>query len=229
RAGRTAHAARGALLTARCLACRGRYRAGGGERRRRLGEDRRGEGLHGRVGGLADRVLLRPLQRLRRIQRTAAAPRGRHAQLDRQRGLRRASGRGPCDRGSRQRDPPVDLRQRRAGARSARPPLSRRARPTPPPAGHPAVRELGRDRVYAAVSRRTLDGKNPNGWIPEQKIGVDEALRAYTWGNAFATFDERTRGVLAPGYDADVVVLDRNLFTLPADSLDQAGVRCTIV
>ena len=83
--------------------------------------------------------------------------------------------------------------------------------------------------VYAAVSRRTLDGKNPNGWIPEQKIGVDEALRAYTWGNAFATFDERTRGVLAPGYDADVVVLDRNLFTLPADSLDQARVRCTIV
>src|SRR5881398_1802426 len=83
--------------------------------------------------------------------------------------------------------------------------------------------------VYAAVSRRTLDGKNPNGWIPEQKIGVDEALRAYTWGNALATFDERTRGVLAPGYDADVVVLDRNLFTLPADSLDQAGVRCTIV
>src|SRR5213080_4017769 len=83
--------------------------------------------------------------------------------------------------------------------------------------------------VYAAVSRRTLDGKNPNGWIPEQKIGVDEALRAYTWGNAFATFDDRTRGVLAPGYDADVVVLDRNLFTLPADSLDQARVRCTIV
>src|SRR5437899_4373980 len=79
--------------------------------------------------------------------------------------------------------------------------------------------------VYAAVSRRTLDGQNPNGWIPEQKIGVDETLHAYTSGNAFATFDERTRGVLAPGYDADVVVLDRNLLTLPADSLDQARVR----
>src|SRR5690242_19792554 len=83
--------------------------------------------------------------------------------------------------------------------------------------------------VYAAVSRRTLDGKHPDGWIPEQKIAVDEALRAYTWGNAFATFDERTRGVLAPGYAADVVVLDRDLFTLPADSLDQARVRYTIV
>jgi len=83
--------------------------------------------------------------------------------------------------------------------------------------------------VSAAVSRRTLDGKHPEGWVPEQKLAVDEALRAYTAGDAFATFDERTRGALAPGYDADLVVLDRDLFTLPADSLDQARVRCTIV
>jgi len=65
--------------------------------------------------------------------------------------------------------------------------------------------------------------------VPEQKIGVDEALHAYTAGNAFATFDERARGTLAPGYDGDLVVLDRDLFTLPADSLDQARVRYTIV
>jgi predicted amidohydrolase YtcJ len=83
--------------------------------------------------------------------------------------------------------------------------------------------------VYAAVTRRTLDGKNPTGWVPEQKISVEEALRAYTAGNAYATFDEATRGTLAPGHQADVVVLDRNLFTLPADSLDQAHVRLTIV
>jgi len=83
--------------------------------------------------------------------------------------------------------------------------------------------------VSAAVSRRTLDGKHPEGWVPEQKLAVDEALRAYTAGDAFATFDERTRGALAPGYDADLVVLDRDLFTLPADSLDQARVRYTIV
>jgi len=83
--------------------------------------------------------------------------------------------------------------------------------------------------VYAAVTRRTLDGKNPNGWVPEQKISVSEALRAYTEGNAYATFDEGKRGTLAPGRYADVVVVDRNLFTLPPDSLDQAKVRVTIV
>jgi predicted amidohydrolase YtcJ len=83
--------------------------------------------------------------------------------------------------------------------------------------------------VYAAVTRRTLDGKNPNGWVADQKISVAEALRAYTAGNAFATFDEHTRGVLAPGYDADVVVLDRNLFTMPPESIATARVRATIV
>jgi len=82
--------------------------------------------------------------------------------------------------------------------------------------------------VYAAVTRRTLDGKNPEGWVPEQKISLGEALRAYTAGNAYATFDEAKRGTLAPGADADVVVLDRNLFTLPPDSLDRARVRYTI-
>jgi len=83
--------------------------------------------------------------------------------------------------------------------------------------------------VYAAVTRRTLDGKHPDGWVPEQKITVGEALRGYTAGNAYATFDEAKRGTLAPGGDADLVVLDRNLFTMPTDSLDQARVRYTIV
>src|SRR5213078_2709617 len=82
--------------------------------------------------------------------------------------------------------------------------------------------------VYAAVTRRTLDGKNPTGWVPEQKITVGEALRAYTAGNAFATFDEKQRGALAPGYYADVVVVDRNLFAIPAESLAAARVRVTI-
>src|SRR5206468_5165829 len=82
--------------------------------------------------------------------------------------------------------------------------------------------------VYAAVTRRTLDGKNPAGWVPEQKISVGEALRAYTYGNAWATFNEQKWGTLAPGRFADVVVLDRDLFTLPSDSLDRARVRYTI-
>jgi len=83
--------------------------------------------------------------------------------------------------------------------------------------------------VYAAVTRRTLDGKHPSGWVPEQKITVGEALRAYTEGNAYATFNEKKWGTLAPGYDADLVVVDRNLFTMPPDSLDRAMVSYTVV
>ncbi|MBI1967917.1 MAG: amidohydrolase family protein [Gemmatimonadetes bacterium] len=83
--------------------------------------------------------------------------------------------------------------------------------------------------VYAAVTRRTLDGRHPNGWVPEQRITVAEVLRAYTAGNAWALFAEQKWGTLAPGYYADVVVVDRNLFTMPADSLDRVRVRYTIV
>ena len=83
--------------------------------------------------------------------------------------------------------------------------------------------------VYAAVTRRTLDGKNPNGWVPEQKVTVAEALRAYTWGNAWATFAEHRSGTLVPGNFADVTVLDRDLFDLPPDSLERARVRYTFV
>lgn len=83
--------------------------------------------------------------------------------------------------------------------------------------------------IAAAVTRRTTDGKNPGGWIPNQKITVAEALRAYTWANAYAVFMEKQRGTLAPGMLADVVVIDRNLFTTPPDSLEQARVRVTVV
>ena len=83
--------------------------------------------------------------------------------------------------------------------------------------------------VYAAVTRRTLDGKNPGGWVPEQKISVGEALRAYTSGNAWATFNEQNWGTLAPGRFADVVVLDRDPFAVPAESLGTIKPRFTIV
>jgi len=83
--------------------------------------------------------------------------------------------------------------------------------------------------VYAAVTRRTLDDKHPEGWVPEQKISLAEALRGYTAGPAYATFDDGTRGVLAPGREADLVVLDGNLFRVPPDSLDRVRVRYTIV
>jgi predicted amidohydrolase YtcJ len=79
--------------------------------------------------------------------------------------------------------------------------------------------------IYAAVTRRTLDGKNPQGWIPDQKITVEEALQAYTGGNAYGVFAERSRGKLAPGYKADLVVLDQDLTAIRPEAL--AGVKVT--
>jgi predicted amidohydrolase YtcJ len=82
--------------------------------------------------------------------------------------------------------------------------------------------------VYAAVTRRTLDDRNPGGWIPAQKISVDEALRAYSVGNAYALFRERELGTLAPGKLADIAVLDHDLLTMPPESLATARVATTI-
>ena len=82
--------------------------------------------------------------------------------------------------------------------------------------------------VYAAVTRRTLDNKNPGGWVPDQKITVGEALRAYTYGNAWATFNEQKWGTLAPGRFADVVVLDHDPFAVQPESLGTIKPRYTI-
>ncbi len=83
--------------------------------------------------------------------------------------------------------------------------------------------------IYAAVTRRTLDGKNPKGWVPGEKITVEEALRAYTAGNAYAVFAEDRRGKLAPGYLADLVLLDRDLTRIPPEEIGQAAVKATVV
>ncbi len=83
--------------------------------------------------------------------------------------------------------------------------------------------------VSVALTRRTSDDKNPTGWVPGQKITLGEALRAYTAGNAWAVFAEQRWGTLAPGRDADVIVLDRNLFTMAPESLATARVVVTIV
>ena len=83
--------------------------------------------------------------------------------------------------------------------------------------------------IRAAVTRQTLDGKNPEGWVPEQKISVEEALRAYTGSNAYAVFAEGSRGVLKPGYRADLVVLDRDITRIPPATIDQAKAVVTVV
>lgn len=83
--------------------------------------------------------------------------------------------------------------------------------------------------IWAAVTRQTLDGKNPGGWLREQKITVEEALRAYTATNAYATFGESRRGTLAVGKLADFAMIDRDLRKIPADSIRTAKIRTTVV
>ena len=82
--------------------------------------------------------------------------------------------------------------------------------------------------IYAAVTRRTLDGKNPGGWIPEQKITVEQALRAYTGANAYGVFAEGTRGRLRVGYRADLVLLDQDPFAVAPEALETLQVKVTI-
>lgn len=83
--------------------------------------------------------------------------------------------------------------------------------------------------IYAAVTRRTIDGKNPNGWVPEQKIKVEEALRAYTIDAAYAGFSEKSLGSIEPGKLADMVILGRDLFETPPKELNAVPIRKTIV
>jgi predicted amidohydrolase YtcJ len=83
--------------------------------------------------------------------------------------------------------------------------------------------------IYAAVTRRTLDDRNPNGWVPEQKVGVEEALRAYTIDAAYASFDEKLKGSIERGKLADIVVLDRDLTKIAPETIRDARVRFTIV
>ena len=83
--------------------------------------------------------------------------------------------------------------------------------------------------IYAAVTRRTLDGANPGGWVPSQKITVEQALRAYTAGSAYAGFQEGDRGMLKAGMLADLVMIDRDLTRIPPETIKDAQVLLTMV
>ena len=83
--------------------------------------------------------------------------------------------------------------------------------------------------IYAAATRRTLDGKNSEGWVPEQKITVAEAVRAYTMGSAFAEFQENVKGSITPGKVADLVILSRDVFTIDPKEIEQVKVMWTLV
>jgi len=79
------------------------------------------------------------------------------------------------------------------------------------------------------VTRRSLDDRNRNGWVPEEKITVEEAMKSYTIANAHASFDESRKGSLETGKLADVVVLDRDIFSIPPVQIPQASVLYTII
>ena len=83
--------------------------------------------------------------------------------------------------------------------------------------------------IYAAVTRRTLDDANPDGWVPEQKISVEQALRAYTYEGAFASFEEDKKGTLKAGMLADLVLLDRDLTEIAPNEIRDVQVLKTIV
>ena len=83
--------------------------------------------------------------------------------------------------------------------------------------------------LYAAVTRRTLDGAHPEGWIPEQRLSVEEALVGYTRDAASAGFAEDATGRLSPGYLADLVVLDRSPFEVDTEEIDDLRVMLTVV
>jgi len=83
--------------------------------------------------------------------------------------------------------------------------------------------------IYAAVTRRTLDGKNPQGWVPEQKISVEESVRAYTLGSAYAEFQENVKGTIAVGKLADLVLLSRDIFKIDPNDIENVKVVMTMV
>ena len=83
--------------------------------------------------------------------------------------------------------------------------------------------------IYAAVTRATLDGKNADGWVPEEKITVQEAVEAYTMGSAYAEFQEHEKGSVTPGKLADIVVLSDDIFHIKPEAIRNVKVETTIV
>jgi predicted amidohydrolase YtcJ len=83
--------------------------------------------------------------------------------------------------------------------------------------------------LYAAVTRQTLDGKPEGGWYPEQRLDLETSLRSYTVNNAWAEGEEASKGTLSAGKLADFVIIDRDLFAIPAVQLKEAKVLMTVV
>jgi hypothetical protein len=83
--------------------------------------------------------------------------------------------------------------------------------------------------LKAAVTRQTLDGKHPDGWEPEQRLTLDQALRAYTVGSAYAEFADKVKGTITPGKLADLVMLDHDLYRIDPTEINEARVLLTVM
>jgi predicted amidohydrolase YtcJ len=83
--------------------------------------------------------------------------------------------------------------------------------------------------IHNAVNRRTIEGNPPGGWLPEQRVSVESALKAYTSGAAYASFEEQIKGTLEPGKLADLVVLSQDLFQIDPMKIHQTRVLLTIL
>ena len=83
--------------------------------------------------------------------------------------------------------------------------------------------------IYAAITRQDAEGKPPGGWHPEQRLTLEEALRGFTAGSAYAAFAEDRLGILKPGMRADVTIVDRDLFRASPRELLASRVVMTIV
>ncbi len=82
--------------------------------------------------------------------------------------------------------------------------------------------------LYAAVTRRTLDDKNPDGWIPEQKISIEDAIKCYTINSAYASFEENIKGSIEAGKLADLIVLSNDILTIDPVKIKDAQVEMTV-
>ncbi len=83
--------------------------------------------------------------------------------------------------------------------------------------------------IYAAVTRRTLDDKNPDGWMPDQKISVEQALKGYTLNGAYASFEENIKGSLESGKLADYVILEKDITKIDPVEIRNVKVLKTVV
>lgn len=82
--------------------------------------------------------------------------------------------------------------------------------------------------IYAAVTRRTLDNKNPDGWIPEQMISVEDAIKCYTINSAYASFEENIKGTIETGKLADLIILSDDILTIDPIKIKDAKVEMTM-